>query len=338
MTSNDTQATGPSTIGRHEAAIYPAMAMLAGMQLEVFTTLKDGPLTAEEVAAAIDVKSTKLRPLLDALVAADLLNLQNDRFSNTMEADTYLVEGRPSYVAGSRRQYYADIWAGLLKTAASIRTGAPQHKHDFYAMSEEEMAAFFRGQHFNAVAAGEQLARIYDFSRFHRVLDIGTGSGGVAIGILQGCPGLSVTVADLARVIPVTRQFLEGAALQDSVAMSTVDILAGAPDGNYDVAIMRNLIQILSLEDALTAVRHVAQSLISGGTLLVVGSMLEDSRQSPVDLVGLNLVFLNIYDDGLIYTEGEYRALLTEAGFADIAVRRGEMPVGNVLISARKPD
>jgi 2-hydroxy-4-(methylsulfanyl)butanoate S-methyltransferase len=101
MASINAQVILPDTINRHEAGIFPAMAMLAGMQLEVFTALKDGPLTAEEGAAAINVNSAKLRPLLHALVAADLLNLQNDRFSNTVEADTYLVEGRSSYMAGA---------------------------------------------------------------------------------------------------------------------------------------------------------------------------------------------------------------------------------------------
>ena len=336
MAPTDARVTGPHTISRHEAGVFPAMAMLAGMQLEVFTTLKDGPLSAEEVATAINVNAIKLRPLLHALVAADLLNLQNDRFTNTVEADTYLVAGKPFYMAGSRRQFYNDIWAGLLKTAASIRAGTPQHKHNFYSMSEEEMTAFFRGQHFNAVAAGEQLARIVDLSQFQRVLDVGTGSAGVGIGILRVCPGLSVTLADLPQVIPVTRLFVAEAAIADSVTITAIDLLAGAPDGTYDLAIMRNLIQILSLDDALTALRHVARSLISGGTLIIVGSMLDDSRQSPIDLVGLNLVFLNIYDDGLIYTEGEYRALLAEAGFSISAVRRGEMPAGNVLISARR--
>lgn len=338
MTSADEPVTEPSTIDRHQAAIFPAMAMLAGMELEVFTVLKDGPLTAEEVAATINVSATKLRPLLHALVASDLLDLQHGRFGNTAEADTFLVHGRPSYMGGSRRHFYADIWAGLLKTAASIRTGAPQHKHDFYAMSEDEMAAFFRGQHFNAVAAGEQLARICDLSCFHRMLDVGAGSGGVAIGVLRGCPRLSMTVADLPRVTPVTCRFLEEEGIADRVTPSAVDVLACAPDGTYDAAIMRNLIQVLSLDEALIAVRHVAQSLASGGTLFVVGSMLDDSRQSPAELVGLNLLFLNIYDDGLIYTEGEYRTLLTKAGLVDIAVRRGEMPAGNVLISARKPE
>jgi 2-hydroxy-4-(methylsulfanyl)butanoate S-methyltransferase len=316
--------------------VLPAMAMLAGMQLDVFTPLKAGSLTTEEIAMAIGVNSAKLRPLLYALTAADLLTVQDDRFSNTPEADSYLVRGRPSYMAASRRAFYADIWQALLKTASSIRTGAPQHKHDFYGMSEEEMFSFFQGQHFNAVAAGEQLAKLYDLSHFQRMLDVGAGSGGVAIGAIRGCPGLKVTVADLSQVIPVTRRFLQQSEVADRVATCEVDVIAGAPAISYDVVVMRNLIQVLSLKDAGAAVTHVAESLTPGGTVLVIGGMLEDSRQAPIKLVGQNLVFLNIYDAGLIYTEGEYRSLLVAAGLTNIEVRRGEMPADAVLISARK--
>ena len=195
-----------SVIIRHERAILPAMAMLAGMQLDVFTPLKDGPLTSTEVAGAIGVHSAKLAPLLYALVAADLLTVQDDRFSNTPEADAYFVRGRPTYMAESRQLFYADIWQALLRTADSIRTGAPQHKHDFYGMSEEEMVTFFRGQHFYTVASGEQLARIYDLSSYRHMLDVGTGSGGVSIGVARRVADLEITAVDLPKVIPVTRR------------------------------------------------------------------------------------------------------------------------------------
>ena len=52
--------------------------------------------------------------------------------------------------------------------------------------------------------------------------------------------------------------------------------------------------------------------------------------------VGQNLVFLNVYDNGLIYTEDEYRTLLADAGFVDTEVRQAAI-VGQALISARKP-
>jgi hypothetical protein len=64
--------------------------------------------------------------------------------------------------------------------------------------------------------------------------------------------------------------------------------------------------------------------------------MLDNSRLSPPDFVGLNLVALSLYDDGLIYTEAEHRALLAEAGFTDVTIEQVGMPAGNVLISARK--
>ena len=99
---------------------------------------------------------------------------------------------------------------------------------------------------------------------------------------------------------------------------------------------MRNLIQVLSLEKAQAAVCNVAKSLTPGGVIVIVGLMIEDTRQSPANTVGQNLVMLNIYDDGLFYTEGEYRALLVEAGFANIDIRKAAMPGGSTLISARK--
>ena len=142
-----------------------------------------------------------------------------------------------------------------------------------------------------------------------------------------------ITALDLPKVIPVTRRFLEEEGAASRVATLVGDMIAGAPEGTYDVAVLRALIQVLSLADAQEVVRHVAQSLAQNGTILIIGAMMEDSRLTPPNYVGQNLVFLNIYDDGLIYTEGEYRGLLLAAGFTDIIVRRGEMPTGQVLIS-----
>jgi hypothetical protein len=41
-------------------SIYSPMAMLAGMQLDVFTPLKDGAMTAAELARALGLPAEKL--------------------------------------------------------------------------------------------------------------------------------------------------------------------------------------------------------------------------------------------------------------------------------------
>src|SRR2546430_16570539 len=117
---------GPTTIVRHAYAVYPPMAMLAGMQLDVFTPLKDGPMTATALANALDVRPEKLRPLLYALVHGELLlKFEGDRFANTPEADAYLVRGRATYMGGTH-ELYSDLWGTALKAAQSIRADKPQ--------------------------------------------------------------------------------------------------------------------------------------------------------------------------------------------------------------------
>src|SRR6202011_619578 len=54
----------PATIFRHAFGVYPSMAMLAGMQLDLFTPLKDGAMTEAALAHAVGVHPRKLRPLL----------------------------------------------------------------------------------------------------------------------------------------------------------------------------------------------------------------------------------------------------------------------------------
>jgi hypothetical protein len=45
----------PETITRLFDAVYPSFAMLAGMELDLWTALQDGPQTAEQLAEKLDV-------------------------------------------------------------------------------------------------------------------------------------------------------------------------------------------------------------------------------------------------------------------------------------------
>ena len=207
MTEEDLagRALKPDTINTHLNNVYPALAMLAGMQLEVFTALGDEALTVAETAARLDVLPRKLQPLLYALVTAGLLLLeQGERFRNTPEAAEFLVKGRPRYL-GSAHQAYSDLWASTLHTAASIRSGQPQARHDFSRMSQPELAAFVRGLDAGAGATARRLDKSFGMGRFRHLLDAGGGSGGLAVALCELCPALRATVAELPNVAPITR-------------------------------------------------------------------------------------------------------------------------------------
>ena len=92
----------PETIERLGRAVYPSLAMLAGMELDLFTPLRDGPMTPGQLADALEVNAGKLRPLLYSLVAAGLLEVVDERFSNVPESQKFLVRDSPDYLGGRR--------------------------------------------------------------------------------------------------------------------------------------------------------------------------------------------------------------------------------------------
>ncbi len=324
----------PETIDSLANAIFPAMAMLAGMKLDLFSPLKDGPLTKDEIAAEIEVPPRQLGPLLYALVESDLLVVENDRFSNTGEAARFLVKGTPTYM-GAIHLTWSRRWAGLVKLADSIKSDSPQARIEFSTMSPEELENSYSGSYALARAAGKGLAERYDFSAYRRLVDVAGGSGGVAIGITESCPRIQATVVDLPSTIVQTRKFLDAAGASDRVGLHAANVVECSFPGSYDLAVLKAFIQVLSADHAQKALRHVNQSMEPGGTLFILGTILDDSRLAPSFAVKSNLNFLNVYDEGRAYTEGEYREWLENAGF--VFLERVVAQDGTSIIKAQKP-
>jgi hypothetical protein len=308
--------------------------MLAGMQLDVFTPLQAGPLSAEQLAEALGVRAEKLSPLLYALVAAGLMTVTGERFANTPEAAHFLVKGKATYLGG-RHENFADNWATLLHTAETIRTGVPQCKKDFATMSPEAQLPFFRGLHPATVAAGRDLASRYDFAAYRTLADVGGGSGGMALALTEAHPQLRATVLDLPAVTPIAQRFIAEASAADRVQVRAVDVVHDPLPGRYDVAVLRSFLQVLSPAEALQALRHIGAAMTPGGVMYIVGRVLDNTRLSPLGAVGFNLLALNIFHAGGAHTEQEHHEWLTASGFEHIV--RVPVAEGNSIITARKP-
>ena len=327
--------TRPETIDKLRYAVDAGFAMLAGMQLDVFTPMKDGPMTAEQIANAIGIKVDRLRLLLWALVAAGLLVEQDGRFSNTVEANQFLVKGLSSYI-GNMHANLASSWGFRLKTADSLRTGVPQAKIDFSNSPSEKLEGFLRLINKNTVAATRTLLARYDLSSVETLADVGCGGGGVAITITQACPHIRATAMDLAQITPITQKIVNEEGAGERVKVLTADVLSGPLPGLYDAAILRGLIQVLAPEDAGLAIKNISAAINPGGKIYIIGQILDNSRTSPPEAVGFNLNFINTFDAGESYTEQEHRDWLSEAGFVDIERASYTLAGGIGLMTARK--
>ena len=309
------------------------MAVRAALQLDVFTPLAKEPLTTEELANELGVNPRRLGLLLYQLVVSEFLELQNGKFANTEMSAYYLVKGTPNYMGGIHG-VWTEQFNALMQVAESIRTDTGKTKIDFSSLSPEELGGFIRGLHGMSVAAGKNLAKQPQFRSARTLIDVGGGSGGLAIALCQEHPDLRATVVDLPSVIPITSELVAKAGLSDRITVETSDVLRKPIEGEYDIATARALFQVLSAEQCDIAAKHIGAGVTSGGTLFVIGFITDDSRVAPTFSVGMNVVFASMFDDGQAYTESQYRTWLTDAGFT--GVTREPYLMGNSLIVAQK--
>jgi predicted O-methyltransferase YrrM len=325
----------PEHVERLAMAVYPSFAMLAGMELDVFTTLDDAALTGGQVAAALGVDPKRVKPLLYALVAAGLLRCDGDRFENTPEARQFLVRGRPEYI-GMRHQAYRRRWQTVLRAAESIRTGVSEAPRVYAEMSGEQREAYYLGLHTEALAAGRELAARQEFSHYRRLVDVGGGSGGVAIALAQAWPALAATIVDLPATTAIARRNVDEIGLANRIKVLAVDIVHDSLNGSYDVAVLRGVVVVLAPDDARYVLSQVNRILTPGGAIYVVGWVLDDSRVTPPELATYNLQFSTALDYGGVYTEAEIRLWLVEAGFHDIVRIRSAGAYGSDFVLAHK--
>ncbi len=327
----NSQSPKPDKFYQIKNSARATAAMFAGMELDLFTPLDDGPLDTEQLASSLGVQGDKLGPLLYALAIFGLLTEDGGYFSNTPETSMYFVKGKKEYIGESSKIWKNNLLAALT-TADTIRTGQPQAKYDWRDMNQAKLEELMEGMAAQDAPFARKLSVDFDFSGCYTLLDAGCGSGALAIAMTEIHPQLSATVVDLPQVTPITKKTIIKANAQDRVEVISADLTMDPIPGEYDVAFLSSIIQVISKEEARKVILNVGNTVKPGGWLYIFGSgILEDTRLSPPAAVGINLVLINVYDNGQSYTESEHRDWLEEAGFNKINFDYGEF-----IISARK--
>jgi len=167
-------------------------------------------------------------------------------------------------------------------------------------------------------------------------LDVAGGSCGLAIGICQSCSNIKATIVELPTIASITRKFISESNMSNRINIIECDLVKKAPEGIYDIVIMHHFIQVLSPNMAREAIKNIYDVLEPGGTIYIIGKILNNSHLSPTQSVAFNLVFINTYDEGQAFTEKEYIEWIKEAKFVNININNDIPPNGEAIITARK--
>ncbi len=298
-----------------------AMALISGIDLEVFTHISNGKRSASQIAqsASADERGTKY--LLDALVALGYLNKSGDQYGLEPVSAAFLIKGKEPYMGAFAEETKLNLQAWT-KLTEVVKTGKP-----ISAVNDEQAGREFFPKLVSAIfpmsfaGANTVAASLSDEQRksIKNILDVAAGSGAWSLAFARMIPDAKVTVVDYPEVTPITRDFakrFEAADRYSYIEGNLREVDFGKK--KYDLVILGHIIHSEGEEWGQKLIQKSSDALKEDGILLIADMVPNDERTGPVMPLVFGLNMLIHTESGGVYTMKEYNGWLKDAGFKKI--------------------
>jgi SAM-dependent methyltransferase len=314
-----------SELGRIASGHVEARIIQAAVQLSVFDTISNNPSTSRSVAAALHLEPRATELLFNALAALELLEKTGEFFSLTPVAAKHLVRSSLHYLGGMIL-FDASLWNCWEHLADSVRSGKPPRPANMYQDNPDETTVFIDGMDslVNARGDADVLARLVDWAKVSKLLDVGSGPGTYPIHLCREFPGLFATIFDLPGTLQITQRYVRKATMEERISLVPGDYRTDAIPGNYDVAFLSNIIHGENYEVNQRLIAKLFSNLRPGGQVIVKDHILDETRANPPVGAIFSLLMLLTTAGGRCYSFNEIKTWMERAGFSE--VRQIELP------------
>lgn len=310
----------PSVVFAMVNAYQQTDALRTALELELFTAIGSGVVTAEALATHVQVPARGLRMLCDFLVVHGLLSKQDGQYALSPLAAAFLDTRSPAYM-GSVTQFLAsdtirDAFRGL--PGAVRRGGTILDDQGTMAADHPVWVDFARAMTPMMGSPAQAIASILaaDGAPVREVLDIAAGHGIFGVTVAQRFAQARVTAVDWAAVLEVAKENAARAGVSDRLRTlpgSAFDVDLGS---GYDVVLVTNFFHHFDLETCRTLARRFHASLAEGGRMITLEMIPDPDRISPPTQAAFALTMLATTARGDAYTFAEYERIFAETGFA----------------------
>ena len=333
-----TELPNPASVLNLILAFRGSKTMFTAVSMGIFDRLDDAGADAATLAREFGANVDSLERLLDSCVALGLIQKQGSLYSNLPAARTYLTRSSPNTLAGyilySDRALYP-LWGNL---EAAIREGTNRWEQTFggraaifehFFRTEEARRDFLSGMNGFGQLSSPAVVAAFDLGRFHRLVDLGGGTGHLALTACARYPELQGAVFDLPAAISTAREYIECSPHGSRVALIAGDFFSD-PLPEADLFALGRILHDWEEEKVRTLLRKIWQCLPVGGALLIAEKLLDDDKTGPLLALMQSLNML-VCTEGKERSLAEYTALLRQAGFTQVEGRVTAAPLDAIL-------
>ena len=259
---NDKNDISHETIFNMAAGLWVSKTLATALELEVFSKLSGNKsVTLNELQKLLEMESRPTEALATALVSLRLLRLSTSEtgeriYSNTRLSETFLDISKLSNYVGDiatifDKRFYKN-WENLIDCLSSNKpvdefvsikkrkrnSSSPSSKKggglvgdinpisEFNAKTIEQIKTFAHGMYDINVGPASSLTKLFDFSKYSKLMDIGGFSAGVyALQAVKAYPNLSAEVIlTLEPVAELANGYIKQFNLENKVNTKVFDI------------------------------------------------------------------------------------------------------------------
>jgi O-methyltransferase domain/Dimerisation domain len=322
----------PESIMKIATGFMVAKYLFVANDIGLFEALASGPASMEELANRTGLPMRTAAIITSATVCLGLVRYDGIYYRNTDPASAFLA-GKPGHDLRPVLRFWDQISYPLWeRLAAAVRTGCSQAQ--FGQFDSRQQQIFSAGVEAFSKTSAAALAANYEFSRHHKVLDIGGGTGSFLIAVLQRYADLKGTLFDLPGPCAVARDKLGSLPEGSRIDIVEGDILKDAPPPGHDALIVANIAHEFSALHNVELLRKMRAGVEPGARLLFVDLWTNPSHTEPEPAALMSGEFFVISGEGQAYSEHEAEAWLTQTGWKKIEKRFLAGPTSLIIAEA----
>lgn len=306
----------PERIIETTFAFAQSCALLAAVELDLFTQIAQGMKTPEMLAKRAGISENALRRLLGTVSAMGFLQRGEDDYALTPVSERFLLRGQPSYVGDIVLQIRQE-WDAWIHLSECVRAGQPTR-----FINEEPLGGpFFAPLDASLFPLIHPLMRricqrLEIGSRLHgiQVLDLGAGTAPSAIAALELDANAHAVAIDFPEVLAQAQDYAQRYGVERRMefwptSLETVEL----PARRFDLIFASHVFRILGAEKTQRLIEQCSQSLTPGGRLVVIETYNDQGAKLFPYIVSLNMLVNTRHGD--TFTSQEMHEWLSNGGF-----------------------
>jgi C-methyltransferase len=278
---------------------YLSRAIHVAAELGIADCLNEAPVALAEIAKETGTDATCLKRLLRFLSAYGIFMETSDNLFCNTTLSSVLRGDHPNSVRAALRRVGDFWWSAVGQMEHSIRTGQSAFVHvhgvDFFQYlkaSPDIQKRFDQGMASISDADDAAIAAAYEFDRFHRIIDVGGGQGGLLVQILKRVPAAAGVLFEQPQVLDRATR-LRDAGLGSRSEMVAGDFFESVPAGG-DCYVIKGVLHDFDDDHCVKILTNCRKSVTPQGRVVIANHDLPSSIDGPHPSLTLDVQMMTL--------------------------------------------